>query len=104
MRWRTTPRGLCHRSPRRREVFSRHIGKCDIVYADPPWSYYGDAHKMGAAGKHYALMSDEDLAKLPVKELLRDPQRGAFFVWATCPKLDLAIRTIDAWGLHYRGV
>ena len=79
-------------------------GKYDIIYADPPWSYYGDTHKMGAAGKHYALMADDELAKLPVRELLRDPKRGAFFVWATCPKLDLAIQTIGAWGLHYRGV
>lgn len=78
--------------------------KYEIVYADPPWSYYGDKNKMGAAGKHYPLMNDEDLANLPVKSLLKDPKKGAFFIWATCPRLDLAVRTIKAWGLHYRGV
>lgn len=83
---------------------SKFFGKYDIVYADPPWGYYGDPNKMAAAGKHYSLMSDEDLAALPVRSLLRDPKRGAFFIWATCPRLDLAIRTIEAWGLHYRGV
>ena len=83
---------------------SKFFGKYDIVYADPPWSYYGDPNKMAAAGKHYSLMSDEDLAEMPVRSLLRDPKRGAFFIWATCPRLDLAIRTIKAWGLCYRGV
>lgn len=80
------------------------MNKYDIVYMDPPWSYYGDPNKMAAAGKHYSLMSDEDLAKMPVKRLLRNPKQGAFFIWATCPRLDLAIRTIEAWGLCYRGV
>lgn len=76
----------------------------DVVYADPPWSYYGDPNKMAAAGKHYSLMADDDLMALPVKNLLRDPKHGAFFIWATCPRLDLAIKTIEAWGLVYRGV
>lgn len=85
-------------------MFTGHFGKYDIVYADPPWSYYGDPNKMAAAGKHYSLMADDDLARLPIKSLLRDPKKGAFFIWATCPRLDLAIHTIEAWGLCYRGV
>ena len=78
--------------------------KYDIVYMDPPWFYYGDPNKMAAAGKHYSLMSDADIMSLPVKNLLRDKNKGAFFVWATCPKLDLAISAIERWGLVYRGV
>jgi N6-adenosine-specific RNA methylase IME4 len=76
----------------------------DIVLADPPWSYYGDPNKMAAAGKHYKLMSQEKLFALDMKGLLRDPKRGAFFIWATCPRLDFAIDAIRAWGLVYRGV
>jgi len=30
--------------------------------------------------------------------------RSVLFLWATCPKLDVAMRCIAAWGLHYRGV
>ena len=78
--------------------------KYDIVYMDPPWSYYGDQNKMGAAGKHYSLMRDDDLMAMPVKNLLRDQKRGAFFIWATCPRLNFAIDAIRAWGLFYRGV
>lgn len=74
----------------------------DIVYADPPWPYYGSTTKDAAAGKHYDLMSMADLEALPVRGLFR--ARGALFMWVTCPKLDLGVDLIRAWGLHYRGV
>jgi len=76
--------------------------KYAIALIDPPWAYYGDPNKNAAAGKHYNLMSDADIQALPIKSIL---EKDAYvFVWATCPKLDLAIETIKAWGLHYRGV
>jgi len=75
----------------------------DIVYADPPWSYYGSATKNAAAGKHYPLMELSELAALRVgQDLLSNP--GALFLWATGPRLDFAFDLIRAWGLHYRGV
>jgi N6-adenosine-specific RNA methylase IME4 len=82
-------------------VFGPHY---DVVLMDPPWMMWGDPNKNAAAGKFYDLMSEEDLAALPVRSLLRDPKHGAFFIWATCPRLDLALRTIAAWKLNYRGV
>lgn len=78
--------------------------KYDIIYADFPWMMWGDPDKNAAAGKHYSLMSEEDIFAFPMKTLLRDPKHGAFFIWATCPRLDLAIASIKAWGLSYRGV
>lgn len=75
----------------------------EVLLADPPWSYYGDANKNAAAGKHYSLMTDAQIQALPIKSVLA--KNGAYvFLWATCPKLDLAIATLKAWGLHYRGV
>ncbi len=76
----------------------------EIVYIDPPWPYYGDPNKMGAAGKHYSLMTEQEIYDLPVKSLLANPKKGAVFVWATSPKLDMAIEAIKRWGFHYRGV
>lgn len=76
--------------------------KYDIISADPPWHYYGDSQKNAAAGKHYQLTSQEELAKLPVKNLCN--KKAALFMWATCPRLDYAIDLIRAWGFHYRGV
>lgn len=72
----------------------------DVILTDPPWFYHGQQDKMGAAGKEYQLMSDDDLLKY------RYPlsRRGVLFMWATCPRLDFAMKCIEAHGLHYRGV
>ena len=72
----------------------------DVILSDPPWSYYGDQNKMGAAGKEYRTMSDEDL--LQFRYPLSD--RDILFMWATSPRLDFALKCIEAHGLHYRGV
>lgn len=74
----------------------------DIVYLDPPWHYYGSGVKDAAAAKHYPLMSQEELAALPVRDVLN--KKAAVFMWATGPRLHYAIELIERWGLHYRGV
>ncbi len=74
----------------------------DIAYVDPPWYYYGSPIKDAAAGKHYPLMSLEELAAIDLRKMLNG--RAAAFVWATCPRLNFALKLIEAWGLHYRGV
>jgi N6-adenosine-specific RNA methylase IME4 len=74
----------------------------DIVYLDPPWYYYGSPVKDAAAAKHYPLMTLEQLAEIDVRSILN--KSAAVFMWATCPRLDFAIKLIEAWGLHYRGV
>ncbi len=75
----------------------------DLCLADPPWAYYGSGTKPAAAGKHYNLMSDEDLLNLSLVPDLLAPH-GVFFCWATGPRLDFAIDLIRAWGLTPRGV
>jgi N6-adenosine-specific RNA methylase IME4 len=77
-------------------------GPFEIVYADPPWSYYGSPIKDAAAGKHYSLMSQEALARLPVRDIMA--KRAALFLWATGPRLHLALELAQRWGLHFRGV
>lgn len=74
----------------------------DIVYADPPWHYYGSTTKDAAAGKHYDLMTQEELEAFPIKSIMS--KKAVLFLWATCPRLDYAIDMIKRWGLHYRGV
>jgi N6-adenosine-specific RNA methylase IME4 len=95
---------LARRSPAREpaEVPPLPEGPFDIVYADPPWSYYGSPIKDAAAGKHYALMSQEALAQLPVRDIMT--KRAALFLWATGPRLHLALELVGRWGLHFRGV
>jgi N6-adenosine-specific RNA methylase IME4 len=78
------------------------LNSYQIVYADPPWDYYGDPNKSQAAGKHYSLMTLEELSALPVASIMA--KRSILLLWATCPKLDVAIDLIRAWKLTYRGV
>lgn len=73
-----------------------------VIYADPPWHYYGDPNKDQAAGKHYPLMRNADIAALPVPSITA--ARAALFLWATGPRLPEAIAVMEAWGFHYRGV
>lgn len=74
----------------------------DIAYVDPPWFYYGSPIKDAAAAKHYPLMSLDELGAIDVRRMLN--ARAAVFLWATCPRLDFALKLLDAWQLHYRGV
>jgi N6-adenosine-specific RNA methylase IME4 len=74
----------------------------DVLLIDPPWSYHGQQNKMGAAAKFYDTMADEDLQAMPIKTLLN--KKAIIFIWATAPRLDAAIKLIEAWDLHYRGV
>ncbi len=76
--------------------------KYRIVLADPPWSYWGQQDKWGAAGKFYQTMSLDEICALDVGGLLEEP--GVLFLWATGPKLDVAMSCIERWGLFFRGV
>jgi N6-adenosine-specific RNA methylase IME4 len=95
---------LARRSPAREpgEVPALPAGPFEIVYADPPWSYYGSPIKDAAAGKHYSLMSQEALANLAVRDIMA--KRAALFLWATGPRLHFALELVERWGLHFRGV
>ncbi|MCC6597077.1 MAG: DNA methyltransferase [Rhodanobacteraceae bacterium] len=73
-----------------------------VVLADPPWQYSGDPTRDQAAGKHYAMLSLERLAAMPVPALLA-PQ-SVLYLWATGPKLPLAVALLEAWRLRYLGV
>ena len=79
------------------------VPKADVVIADPPWSYYGQQDKMGAAAKFYRTMSDEELLAFSLRERFMT-DRSILFMWVTGPRLDFAIRCLDAWGLSYRGL
>lgn len=78
------------------------VGTWDVVLADPPWTYYGQQDKWGAAAKFYSTMEAQEIFELPVRDIMAE--RSLLFLWATCPRLDFAMETIVRWGLHYRGV
>jgi N6-adenosine-specific RNA methylase IME4 len=75
----------------------------DVVLADPPWGYHGQQAKWGAAAKFYPTMTDEELLAFDMRGRFMS-DRSILFMWATGPRLDFAIRCLDAWGLTYRGM
>lgn len=80
----------------------RAAGPFDAVVADPPWNHWGSPDKWAAAGKFYDLMTDEELAALPVRDILA--RKAIVFMWCTSSSLARAVDLLRAWGLHYRGV
>lgn len=73
-----------------------------VIIADFPWPYTGDPNKDQAMGKHYSPMTEEEIYAFPMASLLLP--KSILFMWATGPKLHLAIKAIEAYGLHYRGI
>ena len=76
--------------------------KYDVVLMDPPWSYYGDQAKWGAAAKFYSTMTDDELLSFSINDWIHD--NSVIFCWATCPRLDFACKLFESWGLSFRGV
>jgi N6-adenosine-specific RNA methylase IME4 len=71
--------------------------KYQIIYADPPWSYYLGGKKN--ASRHYKCMKIEDIYALPISGLADD--NCALFLWSTFPMLPECIQTIKRWGFKY---
>jgi N6-adenosine-specific RNA methylase IME4 len=83
------------------------------IVADPPWSYRSTAIKKrtgtvpAGAEAHYATMTIDEIAALPVKGWAADDAH--LFMWVTNPKLYGDRRggitpadVIEAWGFKYQ--
>ncbi len=77
-------------------------GGFQVVYVDPPWPHYGSPQRDQAAGKHYTLMTMDEIKALPVRSLLAKP--SVCFMWTTGTHLLTAADLFSCWGLHYRNV
>lgn len=77
--------------------------KYEIILADPPWSYKDKCHagKRGA-GYKYQTLSDREIVGLNVGSLAAD--NCALFLWATPPRLPLAMEAMAAWGFEYKTI
>ena len=71
--------------------------KYQIIYADPPWSYWAGGKKNAA--RHYNCMEIEDICALPIKNLA--DENCMLFLWITFPILDRVFEVINAWGFKY---
>ena len=80
-------------------------GKFHVVSADPPWPYNDSgASAPGTsfqkAENHYATMSIEKIAAIPVKDHVL--KNAVLFLWVTTPMLSVCWPLIEAWGFEYK--
>ena len=71
-------------------------GKFNIIYADPPWSYY--KRLRGSPEKHYQTLPTEEICALQVPSA----EDAILFLWATNPLLEDALEVMKAWGFSYK--
>ena len=86
--------------------------KYNVIYADPPWSYYNDMtvtpeenHSAPGSMKKipYPVMSSDDIAALPVKDIAED--NSILFIWTTDYHLEKCInKIIPSWGFEYKTI
>ena len=76
-------------------------GKYEIIYLDPPWKYDKDEAYFGQdVERHYPTMNPDEIYKLPLKEMAY--KDCVLYMWATAPKLNIAMKAIEAWGFDYK--
>ena len=83
--------------------------KYQIIYADPPWSYYNDmtvkpdcTTTKGMRRPPYPVMSSTDIANLPVSSITEDD--AILFIWTTDYHLEKCLGIIKSWGFEYKTV
>jgi len=74
--------------------------KYQIIYADPPWSYFNGGVPQGGVNAQYPTMKLEDIKKLPVASISADV--SVLLLWATFPQLQEALEVMNAWGFKYK--
>ena len=77
-------------------------GKCfRVALIDPPWrDAIGDGgHERGSHGKHYADMSFDELAALPVDQVVTED--GYILLWCPTVLLKDGIALLEAWRAEY---
>ena len=83
--------------------------KYQIIYADPPWSYYNDSTAKpdcttikGMRRPPYPVMSSKDIADLPVKDITSN--NSILFIWTTDYHLNKCLEVIKSWGFEYKTI
>jgi len=74
--------------------------KYQIIYADPPWSYFNGGVPQGGVNVQYKTMTLTEIKALPISQIANSP--SVLLLWATFPQLREALEVISAWGFEYK--
>lgn len=75
--------------------------KYQIIYADPPWKY-GSPNSPRSPERHYHTMTNEEICRLPLHTI--KTEHSVCLMWATFPKLEIALHVLHEWGFLYKTV
>lgn len=87
------------------------VKKYNVIYADPPWSYYNDMtvtpeqNHSGAGLMRkvpYPVMSSKDIKDLPINKIANE--NCILFIWTTDYHLKRCLEVIEAWGFEYKTI
>lgn len=72
--------------------------KPEIILADPPWCYNFAPSASRKIENQYPTMDELDICRyeFPCAD------NAVLYLWATAPKLPLAVRVMEAWGFTYK--
>ena len=83
--------------------------KYNIIYADPPWSYYNDNDAKpecttikGMRRPPYNVMGSKNIKKLSVDKLA--DENCILFIWTTDYHLQKCLEVIKEWGFEYKTI
>jgi N6-adenosine-specific RNA methylase IME4 len=86
------------------EHLSEAAGRMRTVLIDPPWPYHAAGWPSGGVAHHYATMSTDELAAMPVPSLAH-PDGCLFWIWTTWPMIrdGVAHEVLKSWGQRWVG-
>src|SRR5262245_44503369 len=78
-------------------------GHFGAILADPPWKYvtYSERGQGRSASQHYGVMTFEEIATLPVRDVAAPD--AWLFLWVPSPHLPFGLQLIERWGFRYSG-
>ena len=74
-----------------------------VIMADPPWRY-SNSGVNGAASKHYATMTEDEIFEYLGKTGVKVAENAVLFLWCTNPLFDQALNVMAAWGFEYKSL
>jgi N6-adenosine-specific RNA methylase IME4 len=76
----------------------------EMIVCDPSIRFdaYSQAGEKKSAQHHYRTMSDDETLALPIRSLAA--HNCLLYLWATAPKLPLALKMVEHWGFSYKSV
>lgn len=69
-----------------------------VLLADPPWAYDFAEGESRSIEKEYPTMTAEELRRLDVPA----GKNSVLYMWATAPKLEVALSVLASWGFTYK--